>query len=90
MQNTEQKNRFGEYVKEMEDKLRKALQDAEKSARETMSNLVPAETASHLSNCKREFLLAIRTMIDRELETTPKPPPPGTATTPETTQKAAE
>jgi hypothetical protein len=92
MQGTEQKNRFGEYVKDFEDKFRKALTDVDKVARETVHNLVPAETASHLSNCKREFLLAVRSMIDRELDNSQKPPAPPTSTETEAdiTKKAAE
>ena len=63
-------------VEEMENTLREKAREVEQLVRDGLKSAVPPGVGTHLSNAKREFLLAVRKFIDRELEKTgPEPEP---------------
>jgi hypothetical protein len=65
------KTDFNRRFEEFESRLRQKIGEVDDMVRDGLRRIVPADTAQHLSNSKREFLMAIRTVIDRELERTP-------------------
>lgn len=67
--------RFRSRMKDFEGQLRQAAKDFDDLVRDGMKNMVPEEVSTHITNSKREFLLAIRALVDREIERTEKKPP---------------
>jgi hypothetical protein len=55
-------------AEDFERKLREQVGEIDQSIREKLKDFVPPDVKTHLKNTKREFLLAVRGFIDRELD----------------------
>jgi BMFP domain-containing protein YqiC len=67
-------SKLRDKMQEFEKTIRSGLQDVEQNVRETMRKVVPEDVAGHLSKSKKEFLLAIRSLVDGELKRMDTPP----------------
>lgn len=68
--------RFRSRLSDFEKTVRSKIQEMDNFVRENVRAAVPPEVATHMQNSKREFLLAIRKLVDRELEKSDKEAPP--------------
>lgn len=63
---------FRARLEDLEKTVRIKVEEADRMLREAVRSAVPEDVARHMSNSKREFLLGIRKIIDRELEKSEK------------------
>jgi hypothetical protein len=63
---------FRARLDDFEKTVRGKVEEVDKMFRDAVRSAVPEDVAKHMSNSKREFLLGIRRMIDREIEKTEK------------------
>lgn len=67
-QPTDKAARVQQWVKEMEGKVRDRLKDVEQTIRTEYRGAVPHDVSAHLQKSKEEFLLAVRSIVDRQIE----------------------
>lgn len=61
---------FRERIEDMERTLRVKMKEVDSVVRNSMQNVFPPDVTKHLNNSKREFLLAVKRIVDREIERT--------------------
>jgi hypothetical protein len=60
--------RVQQWVKEMESKVRERLKEMEQTLKSEYHNSVPQDVSAHLAKSKEEFLMAVRSIVDRNIE----------------------
>jgi hypothetical protein len=66
--------RLQQRLKEFEAKFREGVKDLEKTVRSEFHDAIPPEVSEHLKKSKQEFLLAVRGIVDRQIERSRKQP----------------
>jgi hypothetical protein len=60
--------RLQEKLKDLEAKLREKVKDVDETVRAEFRDAIPSHVSEHLAKSKEEFLLAVRGIVDRQIE----------------------
>ncbi|MGI8907231.1 MAG: hypothetical protein ACR2IE_12160 [Candidatus Sumerlaeaceae bacterium] len=74
--------RLQEKLKEFEAKFRDRVKDLDETVRTEFRDAIPPQVTAHLQKSKEEFLLAVRGIVDRQLDKARKETPSEPSTAP--------